>query len=251
MEILAALGFAIGLNLAMFVPAFLFKTDKLTDASYAITFAALAIFGFISSTQTSFHFVLLSMVLLWAVRLGGYLLYRIVVKGKDARFDGKREDFNYFLRFWFLQGLTVAVVMIPSIFAFSTNVSEISLVSLLGLALFASGFFLETIADLQKDAFNKDPANKGKWIENGVWGWSRHPNYLGEIMVWVGVYIYALPALTSLQAVAALISPLFISYILIKGTGVPILEKYADDKWGDDPKYQDYKQRVGVLLPKF
>lgn len=251
MEILNAFAFAIGLNLAMFVPAFIFKTDKLTDASYGITFAALALFGYTSSSQTSFHFVLMTMVLLWAVRLGGYLLYRVVVKGKDARFDGKREDFKYFLRFWFLQGLTVAVVMIPSVFAFGSSVATISIFSLLGLTIFAFGFFLETIADFQKDAFNKNPANKGKWIESGVWSWSRHPNYLGEIMVWVGVYVYVLPALTSLQSVAALISPLFISYILIKGTGIPILEKSADDKWGNNSKYQEYKERVGVLLPKF
>ncbi len=251
MEILSAFAFALGLNLAMFVPAFIFKTDKLTDASYGITFAALALFGYMGSSQTSFHFVLMTMVLLWAVRLGGYLLYRVVVKGKDARFDGKREDFKYFLRFWFLQGLTVAVVMIPSMLAFTSSVDTINTVSLLGLAVFTFGFFLETIADFQKDAFNKNPANKGKWIESGVWSWSRHPNYLGEIMVWIGVYVYALPALTSLQAAAALISPLFISYILIKGTGIPILEKSADKKWGSNPKYQEYKERVGVLLPKF
>lgn len=250
MDILSALVFAIGLNLAMFVPAFIFKTDKLTDTSYGITFAALALFGYTSSSQTSFHFVLMAMVLLWAVRLGGYLLYRVFVKGKDARFDGTRENFAKFARFWFLQGLTVAVVMVPSIFTFGSSMATIKLVSLLGLAVFAFGFFLETIADFQKDAFNKDPDNKGHWIESGVWSWSRHPNYLGEIMVWVGVYVYALPALTSLQAVAALISPVYIVLLLSFGSGIPILEKSADDKWGENKEYQRYKKRVGILLPK-
>lgn len=251
MEILLAFAFAIGLNLLMFIPAFYFKTDKLTDISYAVTFAALAVFGFLRSESDTLHFILLTMVLLWAFRLGGYLLYRVTKKGKDSRFDGKREDFNYFLRFWFLQGLTVAVVMLPSLFAMDSKANGLGWLSWVGLIIFSAGLVLETVADLQKDRFNSNSKNKGKWIEEGVWSWSRHPNYLGEIMVWVGVYIFTAPVLGATALVVGLASPIYITVLLTKGSGIPILEKYADEKWGDDPKYQEYKERVGVLLPKF
>lgn len=235
----------------MFLLAYVLQSDKLTDISYAVTFAALGILGFVYGPQDYALAVLLTMILAWAVRLGGYLLYRVIKKGKDQRFDEMRSVFLKFGRFWLLQGLTVAIVMIPSMFALSNGMDEISFLSALGLLIFSAGFVIETVADFEKNSFNNDPKNKGKWIQSGIWGWSRHPNFLGEMMVWIGVYLYALPVLSGVEAVVSLVSPLYIIGLLYFGSGVPILERYADKKWGDQKEYKEYKERVGKLIPKF
>lgn len=241
---------SLGINLLMFIPAFIFKTDTLTDISYAVTFVVVALFGLLSGDTSLVKIIYFLAVLLWAIRLGSYLLTRIRKIGKDKRFDGMRENFLLFLRFWFLQGLTVWVVMIPGTLFFNTNYADITIVSLIGLAIFLVGLTIEAIADMQKYRFINTPENKGKWIDTGLWSISRHPNYLGEIMVWVGSYVFVLPALSGWGLIIGLAGPLFISFMILFISGVPILEKGADKIWGTNPAYQEYKKRVGVLLPK-
>jgi len=119
----------------------------------------------------------------------------------------------------------------------------------IGVAVWAIGLVCETIADLQKMAFSNDPANKDKWIDTGIWHYSRHPNYFGEILVWVGVYLYTLASLPLLPAVIGLVSPAFIIILLLFISGIPILEKSADKRWGSESKYQAYKKRTSILIP--
>lgn len=240
---------AVGINLLMFIPAYLLRTDKLTDISYAVTFATVGLFGFVTSPMSLPYVLILAMVLAWSLRLGTYLLIRINKIGKDKRFDGMREDFGKFLRFWLLQGVTVGIVMLPASIFFGQTNGSVSIVSYLGIAIWLFGLSLETIADWQKYKFINDSRNKGKWIAIGVWKYSRHPNYLGEILVWVGVYIYTLPAFELSEALVALIGPGFIVFLLLFVSGIPILEKDADARWGNDPKYQKYKQDTAVLVP--
>lgn len=243
-----ALLVSLAINLSMFVVAFRLQSDKLTDVSYAATFATIAIWAFATSDKAVFHSLLLAMVLFWALRLGGFLLYRVIGKGKDARFDGMRGDFVQFGKFWLAQAVTVFVLMIPSVLGFAMN-SRITLLSLIGLAVWVVGLVCESAADFQKLAFSKNPANKDKWIATGIWKYSRHPNYFGEILVWVGVYLYVVSSLSLFQAIVGLISPVFIITLLLFVSGVPILEKSADKRWGNIPAYRAYKKRTSVLLP--
>ncbi len=236
------------INLAMFVVAFRLQSDKLTDISYAATFATIAVWSFVMSEQSWLHVVLLVMVSMWALRLGGFLLYRVIKNGKDARFDGMRESFLGFGKFWLAQAITVWVVMIPSIFAFDASASWSPLATA-GFIVWLIGFVCETIADYQKQVFNSNPANKGSWIHSGIWKYSRHPNYFGEILVWVGVYLFVVASLAPLQAVIALVSPLTIVTLLLFVSGIPILEKSADKRWGKAPAYREYKARTSVLIP--
>ena len=247
-QLIVALAVSLGINLSMFLIAFWRKSDKLTDISYAATFATIAIWSFFASNQNWYHILLLAMVVLWATRLGGFLLYRVITKGKDARFDGMRESFTKFGKFWLGQAITVWVMMIPSVFAFNANPSRSWIVPI-GVAVWAIGLVCETIADLQKMAFNNNPANKDKWIDTGIWHYSRHPNYFGEILVWVGVYLYTLASLPLLPAIIGLVSPAFIIILLLFISGIPILEKSADKKWGNEPKYQAYKEQTSMLIP--
>jgi len=250
MDILISFIVAIGINMLMFIPAFIWKTDKLTDISYAVTFVALVLFGFLTNVITLPKIILLAMISVWAIRLGTYLLVRIWKTGRDRRFDDKRDFFWKFLGFWLLQGLTVWVVMIPSTFFLGIDETYMTALSFVGLGVWVVGLILESLADAQKYKFINNVDNKGKWIQSGVWSFSRHPNYLGEIMVWIGVYLFVICSLPLSEKLVSLIGPLFIAGLIIFVSGIPLLEKYSDDRWGEDPKYQAYKKQVGVLFPK-
>ena len=246
--LLLGLVVSLAINLVMFVVAFRLQSDKLTDISYAATFATIAVWSFVMSERSAFHLALLIMVSVWAFRLGSFLLYRVIKNGKDARFDGMRESFFGFGKFWLAQAITVWVVMIPSIFAFGAS-AEWTWLSTLGLVVWLIGVVCETIADYQKQVFSSNPANKGSWIHSGIWKYSRHPNYFGEILVWAGVYLYVLVSLVPVQAVVGLISPLTIMTLLLFVSGIPILEKSADKRWGKIPAYREYKARTSILIP--
>lgn len=240
---------AVGLNVIMFIPAFIYKTDKLTDISYAVTFIALVLFAYARSAQTWPHALLALLVVWWGVRLGGFLLMRVWKKGKDKRFDGMRENFFKFLRFWLLQGVTVFVVLLGALEFMRVSSPQVTLLSWAGTLIFLTGLYMEAAADLQKWHFSQNPKNKGKWIESGIWAKSRHPNYMGEMMVWIGIYLFVLPSLVGQQWLIAFASPGYIILLLLFVSGIPMLEKSADAKWGNDKDYQAYKKRVPVLIP--
>lgn len=250
MEILITFIIAIAINIFMFVPAFVWKTDKLTDISYAVTFVVLALYGLFAGTLTFEKIILFAMIAAWAFRLGTYLLVRIWKTGRDKRFDDKRDYFWKFLGFWLLQGFTVWVVMIPTTFFLHTDATHFTAISIIGIFMWGGGLILESFADYQKYTFINDPKNQGKWIQSGVWSISRHPNYLGEIALWAGIYLTVVCSLAVPEKLIGLVGPIFIAVLIIFVSGIPLLEKYANDRWGNDPAYQQYKKRVGVLIPK-
>lgn len=249
-EILLVLIFSIGINLIMFVPAYLFQTDKLTDLSYAITFVVIALFAYLRTEATLATTLLLLMVCVWALRLGGYLFIRIRKMKRDKRFDEMRHNFAKFLRFWLLQGVSVAVIMVATVLAMDSDTKMLGLVSILGLVIWLKGLAIEALADLQKFRFNNQLGNKGKWINTGIWRYSRHPNYYGEILVWAGVYIFCVPYLSGGQLLIALLSPAYIIGLLLFVSGIPLLEKSAEERWGSNKAYQQYKKNTPVLIPK-
>ncbi len=251
MSLLLAFFVALGVNILMFFPAYFLRTDKLTDISYALTFVLLAGYALFAGGSTMAKVVIFAMVTLWAVRLGSYLLYRIHKMGKDKRFDERRNNFVSFGSFWILQGVSVWVVLLPTLFFLQLPSPQLGWVSVFGGLIWAVGLVIETLADWQKFQFISNPANKGKWIASGVWRFSRHPNYFGEILVWVGMYLVVVSPLAVSAALFGLLSPVYIATLLIFVSGIPLLEKSADAKWGDDPAYQKYKRQTSplVLLP--
>lgn len=240
MELWIYLIIALGINWAMFIPAFIYKTDKLTDASYAISFILLALIAFLDN-PTSEEFLVFIMILLWSLRLGVFLLIRIWNMKKDKRFDGMRESFFRFLKFWTLQGIAVWIILLPMLMFTISNNQKIFF---FGVIVWALGLIIETIADIQKYNFNQN--NRGAFIQSGLWRYSRHPNYFGEILCWVGVYLTVVFSLSIPLAFIALISPVFIAVLLIYVTGIPPLEKYAENKWGND--YKKYKAKTSSLI---
>lgn len=247
--IILTLLLALVLNFVSFLLAYKLQTDKLTDITWSLTFIAIIILDLGRAKQLSGFSILLGVfVIIWALRLGTFLLYRVLKRGKDKRFDERRSSFLGFLRFWLGQAIAAWVLLIPTTLAISRN-SSFKYLSLIGLIIWIIGISIEATSDIQKYIFTSNPNNKNKWIDRGLWHLSRHPNYFGEILVWIGVYIYCFVYLPLWLALIGLVSPITIFLLLVFVSGIPILEKNADKKWGYDSNYKKYKSKTNILLP--
>jgi steroid 5-alpha reductase family enzyme len=191
------------------------------------------------------------MVFVWAARLGYFLFTRIHKAGKDARFDAIKTCFVRFLAAWTLQGLWITFTAAAAWGAITSEQKEpFGIFAMIGSLVWLSGFIIEVVADRQKGQFKEESENKGKFIRSGLWSRSRHPNYFGEIVLWTGVAIIAFPVLQGWQWVF-LSSPVFITILLTRVSGIPLLEKRADDTWGGQEDYEAYKKSTPVLVPRF
>jgi steroid 5-alpha reductase family enzyme len=240
---------ALGVNGAFFAVAAARKTDVVTDLSYSLTFALLAIVLPFTGGRDAVQLVASLLVVVWAVRLGTFLVRRILRMKVDHRFDDIRDRPLRFARFWLLQALAVAVIMLPVSYLLDRDEAPgFGGWAVAGAAVWLAGLLIEAVADAQKSAFKADEANRGRFIASGLWRYSRHPNYFGEILVWWGLFLYAVPFLHGI-AFAVVAGPLVITLLLLFGTGIPPLERSATAKHGDDPAYRDYKRRTSILVP--
>lgn len=238
------------IQLGFFALASSFKTDKFTDLSYGLTFVIISFYLFFQHAVFSlFRLILVLMVFLWGLRLAVYLFIRILKTKKDYRFDGIRENFLKFAQFWFFQALAIFIISLPFIVILnSVKKDSFNFLTFLGFALWFLGLSLETVADYQKFVFKNKPENKDKWIDTGLWSLARYPNYFGEMLCWWGIFIYCLPLFSFLEYLT-IISPLFITFILIKVSGIPLLEKRYMRKYGQNPQYLAYKKNTNLLIP--
>lgn len=244
-----ALAFVI--NWIVFIPAFLFQTEKFFDITGSLTYITVTLTAFLLAPVRDARGVLLvGLVIIWAVRLGTFLFKRVHKAGKDGRFDELKPNFLRFLSVWTLQGLWVTFTLAAALVAITTSVKKpVDIFAIIGFVVWLAGIAIETAADTQKSRWRANPGNKGKFINVGLWSKSRHPNYFGEILLWIGIAIIALPVLRGWQFVA-LISPVFVTLLLTKISGIPLLEKRADEQWGGQEDYEDYKKNTPVLIPK-
>jgi steroid 5-alpha reductase family enzyme len=235
----------------VFIPAYLLQNESFFDLTGSLTYISVTVLAvLLSSVGDGRSILLLALVVAWAARLGIFLFRRIRKAGKDARFDELKTSFPRFLLTWTLQGLWVTLTLAAALAAITTTTrKELGLFALIGFVVWAVGFGFEVVADSQKSRFRANPDNKGKFIHTGLWAWSRHPNYFGEIVLWIGVAIIALPVLRGWQWVT-LVSPVFVALLLTRISGVPMLEKRADEKWGGQEDYEAYKERTPVLIPR-
>lgn len=243
----------IGMQLSFFAVAATFKFDKVTDFAGASNFILLAWLTFgLNGARFDRQVVDTVLVTVWGVRLGIFLLYRVLKRGKDERFDQIRENFFSFLGFWVFQMIWVWTVSLPVIFlnASTTNVA-IGARDIAGWVLWGVGFVIEVIADWQKDAFSSEPANRGRVLANGLWRYSRHPNYFGEILVWLGMFISCSAVFEQNVegAYVSVLSPVLTAVLLLFLSGIPPAEKRYDERYGHMPFYREYKERTSPLFP--
>ncbi|MFL7891930.1 MAG: DUF1295 domain-containing protein [Anaerolineales bacterium] len=247
--------FAICLALAFilqwlaFIPSYLMQTEKFYDLMGSITYLSVTWLALLLSPQVSARAWLLAVIVsIWTLRLGIFLFRRIQAAGEDERFREIKPSWPRFLLTWSVQGLWVSLTMAAALAAItSVNQRGLGIYALTGFLIWVLGFGIEIIADQQKSSFRADPQNAGKFINTGLWSWSRHPNYFGEIVLWIGVALIAVPVLSGWQWLT-MISPIFVFILLTRVSGLPMLEKRADEKWGGQPEYEDYKTRTSILI---
>jgi steroid 5-alpha reductase family enzyme len=244
-------GLAFLIQWLMFVPAYIYQTEKFFDITGSLTYITLVVLAVLFTPNMDTRSILLAvLVVIWAVRLGSFLFTRIQKAGKDDRFDEIKPLFFRFLNVWTIQALWVTFTVAAALVAITASFrKELDGFAIAGLLIWLFGFAIEIVADAQKSKFNANPANKGKFIQTGLWSRSRHPNYFGEIVLWLGIAVIAAPVLQGWQWVA-MISPLFVTLLLTRVSGVPLLEQKADKKWGGQEDYESYKKNTPVLIPK-
>lgn len=248
--------FAVSIGLAFliqwiaFIPAFIKQTEKFFDLTGSLTYISVsALAVFLSPGVDGRSLLLQTLIIIWAARLGSFLFKRIHAAGEDRRFQDIKPSFPRFLMTWTLQGLWVSLTLAAALAAITSGKNRgLDSFALVGFLVWLLGFGIEVVADQQKSQFKALPENKEKFIDVGLWSLSRHPNYFGEILLWLGIAIIALPALSGWQWVT-LISPVFVLVLLTKISGVPMLEKRADEKWGGQVEYEAFKANTSVLIP--
>ena len=246
---LACVALAMLIQWFAFVPAYLQQTEKFYDLTGSLSFIVTVAAALILAGQYDVRSLLLaSLVILWAVRLGSFLVARIHQDGGDDRFDKIKPHPKRFFLTWTLQGLWVSITASTAIAAMSsTEVVELSLYDLNAVIIWMIGFGIEVVADAQKRRF-RERNGSDTFITEGLWAYSRHPNYFGEIVLWIGIALLAIPALQG-SAYLTLLSPVFVFVLLTRISGIPMLEKKADAKWGQSDAYQAYKAKTPLLVP--
>lgn len=244
-------GIAFLIQWLAFIPAFQNQTERFFDITGSLTYITVILVALLFSVNLDARSLLLAaLVIIWAIRLGTFLFRRIHTSGADGRFDEIKPSFIRFLNVWTIQALWVTLTAAAALCAITTlNKRPFDFVAGIGLVIWIIGFAIEAVADAQKTKFAANPDNKGKFIQTGLWARSRHPNYFGEIALWLGVLIIALPVLLGWQLIG-LLSPIFVALLLTRVSGIPLLEARADKKWAGQADYEAYKKRTPVLLPK-
>ena len=253
--VLYSAAICLGIQWLAWIPASLAKSERYYDLTGGLTYLTVVGFtlwaGSQSESPSARELIVSLLVMIWALRLSSFLYLRIHRTGKDGRFDRLKTSPIRFLVPWTIQGLWVFLTMIVVIVINSQAESapELGIWDAIGLLIWLLGFSIEVIADNQKSVFNANSENQGKWIDSGLWSYSRHPNYLGEIMLWTGIACFGISCFSGMERLAW-ISPIFIYLLLTKISGVPILDRRGLEKWGDQPEYHKYREETPTLLPR-
>ena len=240
----------------VFIPSYIFKTEKFYDFTGMISFICVTITAIYYKISINGQLDLTSrilslLVIVWTLRLGLFLFYRINKDGKDDRFDELKLSFSKFLMTWTLSSAWVSITSLAALTVItSQNLYKDNAFIVIGVIVWLFGFIFEVVSDFQKTKFKSNPKNKGHFIKNGLWSVCRHPNYFGEIVLWIGISVIAFPNLENWQHVS-LISPLFVYLLLTKISGINLLEAKAEKKWGTSDEYKKYRSQTPQLIPKF
>ena len=238
------------IHLVIFVPSYYFQTEKFFDLTGTISYVSSVLFIFFkSNTVESINLgslTLSTFIIIWSLRLGTFLFLRIKKEGKDRRFNEIKKSFSWFFMTFSLSGMWVTICSICALTGIANGII-FSSTTIIGIIIFTIGFAIEIIADSQKTKFRAKDDNKDKFISSGLWKYSRHPNYLGEIILWLGISLISFSSLKGFQYVT-LISPIFTYLLLVNVSGINLLEKSGKKKWGHLESYKIYKKNTPRLI---
>ena len=243
---------AFAVNWLAFIPAAIGQSDKYYDSFGAVTYlSVVGVACLIAWPLDVRAIVVAAMVMVWTIRLGSFLYTRIHASGgTDERFAKIKVNPPRFFVAWSLQAVWVIFTSCAALFIISASEpSPLGSFFWAGSLIWLTGFAFEVIADRQKRAFKANAANKGRFIKHGLWAWSQHPNYFGEITLWFGILVIAFPMLSG-RSYLVIISPIFVTLLLTKVSGINLLDKIAEKRWGDDPAYQAYVRKTPALFPR-
>jgi len=239
------------IQIIVFIPSFIFRTEHYYDLTGGITYISTVVMALILKNSYQgidlISLLLGSMVIVWATRLSSFLFLRVKKSGEDVRFKKIKHSFSWFLMTFMLQGMWVFMCIFPALIVISSFNSEINNYAIVGSIVWLFGFLFEIIADNQKSNFNK--FNKGEFISNGLWSITRHPNYFGEFILWLGITIASLGYIDNYKYVL-LLTPIFVYLLLTRVSGVNLLEDIGEKRWGNSKEYQKYKEKTPLFFPK-
>ncbi len=245
-------GIALAVNWLAFVPSWLRHTEHFYDLTGTVSYLAVVVVALVVNPSPGPRAWLVALLVgVWTLRLGSFLFGRVRKAGGDRRFTSVVHDPLAFLGWWTTQALWVVLTLAAGTVALGSSgtVADIDAWAVVGAVVWVAGFGFEAVADRQKSVFRSHPDNKGRYITTGLWAWSRHPNYFGEIVLWIGVTIIAVPTLSGWRWVA-LVSPVFVTVLLTRISGIPLLERSANRRWGEEAAYQAYRDRTPLLVPR-
>ena len=240
----------------VFIPSYLQKTEKFYDFTGMIAYLSIIGFALYQKKQIlgtiDFDSMLIGILIsVWTLRLGMFLFYRVFKVGEDDRFETVKTSASRFFIWFTVSGLWVSLTSIAAINILTTKIDHNNYYFVyLGALVWLFGFLFEVISDYQKMKFKNIPDNKNKFIDTGLWSLSRHPNYFGEIILWIGIFIITLPSISGIDYIT-IISPIFVYFLLNKISGINLLEIKAQKRWGDLESYKAYRSKTPQLIPKF
>ncbi|XP_063722391.1 uncharacterized protein LOC134848809 [Symsagittifera roscoffensis] len=237
-----------------FVFSALLRTEKFFDLVGGSSFIICVSLSFHYNDRWNDKIALIQycFVVLWAMRLGMFLVYRIWRDGKDRRFDDIKSSIPKLFITWNFQAVWVFLTLLPTLWMFEWSNfknKEPSMGQYIGWSVWMFGFAFETISDHQKLIFKEKPENARKFIKHGLWSISRHPNYFGEIALWWGLFIAAVGTFDDPSwTLYTVIGPLFVTFLL-GFFSLRMLEQSSDEKYGQNAQYSEYKQKTNILIP--
>ena len=241
----------VAMMVSLWIVSLIKKDASIVDIFWGLGFVMVGWAAWkISDADSQRGTVLAVLTTLWGVRLGGYLWWRNHGKGEDFRYQAMRKHYGSkfalksLLIVFGLQGALMWVVSLPVQLGQMTNNAKIGVVGVIGIVVWATGFLFESVGDIQLARFKANSANAGKVMDKGLWKFTRHPNYFGDACVWWGI---ALIAAESCVGLFGIIGALVMNILLLKYSGVPILEKSINKR---RPGYEEYQRRTSSFIPR-
>lgn len=245
--LLYALGLIVIYATVWFIIAVLKKRNDVADIAWGLGYIFICIFLFITQQHSPVSLLLYVLVFIWGIRLSLHIYLRNKNKKEDFRYNAWREEWGHlfylrsYLQVFLLQGILLWVIISPVIHAAYSKESPLNVFTWIGIGCWFIGFYFQTVGDFQLSVFIKHK-KKDDVLQTGLWKYTRHPNYFGEMMMWWGIFIITLPLKNSIYFI---ISPITISFLLLFVSGIPLMEK----RYEGNKDFEAYKKRTSVLLP--